>query len=189
MERIQVRFEGGGTGAGEPSWGQREVHGVGGHAGRHMTMGGAATLPPGVGAQEFAAGFGLLISRHPALRTRFEPGPDNLLRRQVVRERGEVWLDVVDCDGPDRGRVGRGRGRSVRRAPRGRRRRPDGRALSRLSARPAPVPRDPRHHLCEHRADHPAPRRAKPPVSTPSRVSQNPPSSAFTIRIPIVYDH
>jgi hypothetical protein len=107
VERIRVQFEGGGLGAGEPSWGQREVYGVGGHEGRHVTMGGVSALPPGISAQAVADGLGHLIGRHPALRTRYLVGPANRLSRQAVHERGEVWLDVVDVDGPDPGRTAR----------------------------------------------------------------------------------
>lgn len=101
MERIKVQFEGDGVGAGEPTWGQREIYGVGGEQGRHVTMGGAVPLPPGVSPDAFAEGMSYLISRHPALRTRFRRSPTDRVVQQVVAEGGEVWLDVVDADGAD----------------------------------------------------------------------------------------
>jgi Condensation domain len=102
VEQILVPFGGTGAGAGEPSWGQLDLWGVGGQEGREIPIGGVTPLPPGVGVGDVAAVLAYTVGRHPALRTRFEVGPDRRLVRQILSDRGEIVLSVLDVpDGGD----------------------------------------------------------------------------------------
>jgi Condensation domain len=70
-------------------------------AGDPLPLGGVRALPPGQSVADVAAGLGFIMSRHQSLRTRlrFRPGLEPL---QVVHDRGEIALEVVDAaDGDD----------------------------------------------------------------------------------------
>ncbi len=100
MEQILVPFRGSGEGRDQPSWGQREVWGVGGHEGRHVTLGGVTPLPPGVTLRAIAESVSVLMARHPVLRTRFRVDGANRLAGQVLDARGEIPLRIVESDHP-----------------------------------------------------------------------------------------
>jgi hypothetical protein len=96
-EQILVPFEGDGAGAGELSWGQRNIWIP---IRRHHTslpLGGARKLAAGVTVNDVAAQLRLLVSRHPALRTRveFDPVADREAR-QVLSPSGEIPVEIVD---------------------------------------------------------------------------------------------
>lgn len=96
-EQILVPFEGDGSGAGELSWGQRNIWIP---IRRHHTslpIGRARKLAAGVTIGDVAAQLGLLLSRHQALRTRveFDPAADRDAR-QVLSSSGEIPVEIVD---------------------------------------------------------------------------------------------
>ncbi len=101
VSRVPVHFEGDGGGVGELSWGQREMWGnIHRCTDTQITLAGVAPLPPDSTVENMAAVFGYMLGRHQSLRTRI--GSDNTGRlRQVVAERGETHLEVVDTDGVD----------------------------------------------------------------------------------------
>lgn len=101
VEQILVPFQAADRGRGEPSWGQRELWGVGGHEGRHVTLGGVTALPSGVSTEIVADALSALVSRHPTLRTRFDIDADRQLSGQVLSAAGEVPLTVIDTDRPE----------------------------------------------------------------------------------------
>jgi hypothetical protein len=100
MEQILVPFEAADAGCGEPSWGQRDMSGVGGQEGRHITMGGATALPPGTSVEAVVDGIRFLMVRHPSLRTRFRIDSARRLCEQVVYPRGELVMAVIDAQDP-----------------------------------------------------------------------------------------
>ena len=101
VTRIPVEFEGDGGGTGELSWGQREMWGnIHRQAKTQLTLAGLAPLPPGTTVESVAAGFGFLLGRHQSLRTRIRADETGRLQ-QVIAERGETHLEVVDTDGAD----------------------------------------------------------------------------------------
>jgi hypothetical protein len=99
-ETVLVRFEGQGTGVAELSWGQREIWAVMRQKGHWLSVGGVRQLPPGRTVQDVAEDLRYAMSRHQALRTRlrFTAGGAPL---QVVADRGEIALEVVEADGDD----------------------------------------------------------------------------------------
>ncbi|HEX4703826.1 MAG TPA: condensation domain-containing protein, partial [Pseudonocardiaceae bacterium] len=101
VTRIPVHFDGDGGGIGELSWGQREMWGnIHRSANTQITLAGLAPLPATMIVEDVAAGFGFLIGRHQSLRTRIRPDEAGRLQ-QVVADRGETCLEVVDADGAD----------------------------------------------------------------------------------------
>lgn len=102
MEQIPVPFHAADQGRGEPSWGQRELWGVGRHLGRHVTFGGVTALPRGTSVQAVADSFSGLIARHPTLRTRFRVDAAGRLAEQVVSADGEIAVTLIDADEPAR---------------------------------------------------------------------------------------
>lgn len=110
MERIRVAFDGADNGGGgdstdtstaQPTWGQRELWGVGGQEGRAISMGGITPLPPGATVEYVAGVLRYIMGRHQTLRTRFRLDADGRLREQVLHPSGEIDLDVVDAGSDD----------------------------------------------------------------------------------------
>lgn len=102
MEQILVPFHAVDRGRGEPSWGQRELWGVGAHLGRNVTLGGVTALPRGMSVRAVAESIGALMARHPALRTRFEIDGAGRLSEQIVSADGEIAILLVESDEPER---------------------------------------------------------------------------------------
>jgi hypothetical protein len=103
-ERVPVRFEGDGAGAGELTWGQRELWEQMRQRQTWMPVGGVLRLPPGTTVADVAADLRFVMSRYPSMRTRLRFDPDG--PRQVVAAAGELELEVVDAaDGADPARV------------------------------------------------------------------------------------
>lgn len=95
MSRVLIRFAGEGSGVGELSWGQQEIWRAVRRYGNSLSLGGVTALPGGITVAEVAAGFGFLIGRHQALRTRLTFDEHGHVR-QVVADRGEIGLEIVD---------------------------------------------------------------------------------------------
>lgn len=101
MEQIPVRFSGPGAGCAPLTWGQKQVLRDMEESGQTLNMSDVQPLPPGTRVSEVAATLAGLMSRHPALRTRFPVQQDGSLR-QVATESGELFLQVADMpDHPD----------------------------------------------------------------------------------------
>jgi hypothetical protein len=99
LSEISVGFHGDGAGVGELTWGQMGIWRATQRNDRPMNL--AWQLPPPAGASlaDVAGMLRLMVSRHPALRTRlrFVTGPSGDRRpQQVVAGSGEVPLHVVD---------------------------------------------------------------------------------------------
>jgi Condensation domain len=93
-ERVLVPFSGQQTGAAPLTWGQRAVWQDMQTADRSMCLAEVSTPPAGATAEYIMTRFADLVGRHPALRTRLEPGaPDG--PRQVVHACGQVAVDIV----------------------------------------------------------------------------------------------
>lgn len=106
LTEIPVRFDGGGAGAGELTWGQMAIWRASQRNNRTMNF--ASSMPPPEGASSVAAVAAMLrfmVSRHPALRTRlrFADGPSGDRHpQQVIAGSGEVPLYIADIgDGDD----------------------------------------------------------------------------------------
>ncbi|MFL6140483.1 MAG: condensation domain-containing protein [Labedaea sp.] len=101
MDRILVRFEGDGCGAGELTWGQRDIWEGMRRLGSSLGVGGVVPLGSGTQVRDVADMLRFLVGRHQSLRTRlrFTGGAEP---RQVVSNSGEVPLEIVDAaDGED----------------------------------------------------------------------------------------
>jgi hypothetical protein len=98
VERIRVTFEGDGAGVAEPTWGQRELWGVGGQEGRAIAMGGVTPLPPGMTVDDTADVLRYIMGRHQTLRTRFRLDPRGRLHQQVLYGSGDIALEVYDAE-------------------------------------------------------------------------------------------
>lgn len=105
MEQILVPFHAADHGRGEPSWGQRELWGVGTERGRHVTFGGVTALPRGTSVEGVADSIGRLMARHPTLRTRFHVDASERLSEQVVAAEGELAIALVDADEPEQAAI------------------------------------------------------------------------------------
>lgn len=101
MDQILVPFQAADEGRGEPSWGQRELWGVGPHKGRHVTFGGVTALPRGTTVEAVADSVSGLMVRHPTLRTLFNVDESRRLSEQVVVSSGEIPLALVDAEQPE----------------------------------------------------------------------------------------
>lgn len=99
MMRVLIRFAGEGAGAGELSWGQQEIWRAIQRYGDSLSLGGVTALPEGTSVDEVAATFGFLVGRHQSLRTRLAVG-ERGRTRQVVADRGELELEVLDTADP-----------------------------------------------------------------------------------------
>jgi len=95
MEQIPVRFSGPGAGCAPLTWGHKQVLGDMEESGQTLNMSDVQALPPGTRVSEVAATLAGLMSRHPALRTRFPAAQDGSLRQEVT-ESGELFLQVAD---------------------------------------------------------------------------------------------
>ncbi len=92
-QRVLVPFSGSQTGTAPLTWGQRAVWQGMQACGHSLCLAEFRRMPDGATAEDVAAQFAGLVSRYPALRTRFEAapgGPD-----QVVHGSGEVAVDIV----------------------------------------------------------------------------------------------
>jgi hypothetical protein len=97
-DRILVPFDGVGAGAGELSWGQREMWSAMCRTGSSLGIGGVLPLPEGTTVGRAADMVSFMLSRHQSLRTRLRlrsGGPPV----QVVSGVGEVPLEIVDTGG------------------------------------------------------------------------------------------
>jgi Condensation domain len=99
-DTVIVRFEGAGSGVAELSWGQHEIWQVMADKGDSLPIGGVRALPPGQTVADVAAGLRFVMGRHQSLRTRLQLVSGGL-PRQVVHDRGEVALEVVDAGDGD----------------------------------------------------------------------------------------
>ena len=98
--RIVVPFEGAGSGAGELSWGQREMWGAIRRRGSSLAIGGVIPLRAGTTVEDVAAELRFIMSRHQSLRTRLSLRADGS-PRQVVAASGEICLEVIDVGDAD----------------------------------------------------------------------------------------
>ena len=99
-DTVIVRFEGAGSGVAELSWGQHEIWQVMADKGDSLPIGGVRALPPGQTVADVAAGLRFVMGRHQSLRTRLRLVPGGL-PKQVVHDRGEIALEVVDAGDGD----------------------------------------------------------------------------------------
>jgi hypothetical protein len=95
--RVAVPFAGEGSGQGPLTWGQVTIWLTIQKQRCSLGVGEAAPLPPGMSLEALIAGFSFLIGRHQSLRTRVGFDADGNAV-QVVSERGEVPLEIVDVD-------------------------------------------------------------------------------------------
>ncbi len=93
-EKVLVPFAGSQTGTAPLAWGQRAVWQDMQATGHSLNLADASRLPAGITAEDVAARFASVISRHPALRTRLDADAQGSLR-QVVHASGEIALDIV----------------------------------------------------------------------------------------------
>ncbi len=105
FSEIPVAFHGKGAGAGELTWGQMGIWRATQRNRRNMNLIWPVPLPAGTTLAEIVARLRLMVSRHPALRTRlrFVDGPSGDGHpQQVIAESGEVPLHIADVgDGDD----------------------------------------------------------------------------------------
>jgi hypothetical protein len=99
-DTVIVRFEGAGSGVAELSWGQHEIWQVMADKGDSLPIGGVRALPPGQTVADVAAGLRFVMGRHQSLRTRLRL-VSGALPKQVVHDRGEIALEVVDAGDGD----------------------------------------------------------------------------------------
>lgn len=92
---IPVSFHGGGAGEGDLSWGQREIWAAMREQESSLSGGAVAPLPPGADIDYAVSLLSYLMGRYPSFRTRLRFGPNGTVR-QVVAERGEIPMAVVD---------------------------------------------------------------------------------------------
>jgi Condensation domain len=94
---VMVPFHGPGAGVGELSWGQAEIWSAIVAQQSSLHIGGVAEFPVAKDLDEIVAGLGWMLGEHQSLRTRMRFEPDGHVL-QVVADRGEVPLRVVDAD-------------------------------------------------------------------------------------------
>ena len=92
---MPARFAGGGAGAGELTWSQRELWDGMRLKRTWLPIGAAMRLPAGSTVEGALAELRFLMSRYPSLRTRLRLDPDG--PRQVVAAAGETRLEIVDA--------------------------------------------------------------------------------------------
>lgn len=97
-DEITVRFAGPDTGTAPLTWGQREIWVPIELAGRTLGLGGAMPVPSTTTVDEVATVLRFAMSRHQALRTRFECDGNGRPVQQLVGQAGTVALDVFDVD-------------------------------------------------------------------------------------------
>lgn len=96
-----IAFEGEGRAVAPVTWGQREIWKVFEREGRSINLTGRVALPPGITVERMAGDLRHVMSRHQALRTRFRFGDDGAPAEQVLADRGEAALAIVDIDDED----------------------------------------------------------------------------------------
>ena len=104
VDRVLVPFEGEGAGVAELSWGQREIWSVMRAKGQSLSIGGVRPLPPGRTAPDVADDLRFMMGRHQSMRTRLRFTQDGTAL-QVVADRGEIALEIVDAGGEDPAKV------------------------------------------------------------------------------------
>jgi hypothetical protein len=115
LNAIVVRFEGEGSGVDELAWGQWEILAAMLRQGTWLPVGGTVALPEGTTVDDMAGELRWHLTRHHAMRTRLRFDADGV--RQVVSDRGEITLEVVDADGADPADVAAGVERRFRETP------------------------------------------------------------------------
>src|SRR6185503_14772556 len=83
--------------------------------GTWLPVGGTVALPEGTTVDDMAGELCWHLTRHHAMRTRLRFDADGV--RQVVSERGELTLEVVDAGGADPAEVAAGVERRFRETP------------------------------------------------------------------------
>jgi hypothetical protein len=104
LSEIRVEFHGEGAGAGELTWGQMGIWRATQRNGRNMNLAWPMPPPAGASVADVASMLRVMVSRHPALRTRlrFAEGPSGRRHpQQVVAGSGEVPLHIADIGGGD----------------------------------------------------------------------------------------
>lgn len=96
-QRVTVPFAGEGSGEGPLTWGQLAIWRTIQQQRCSLGVGDASPLPEGTSLESVIAAFSFLIGRHQSLRTRvgFDADGDVM---QVLAQRGEVPLEIVDVD-------------------------------------------------------------------------------------------
>jgi hypothetical protein len=89
-----VRFDGGSTGAGGLSWGQRELWLVIEEKHNWLPIGTVLPLPAGTTVEKAAGDLEFTMSSYPTMRTRLRLDPDG--PTQVVHASGELRMEIVD---------------------------------------------------------------------------------------------
>lgn len=97
-DEVTVDFAGSDAGTAPLTWGQREILVPMELAGRTFGLGGAMPIPPTTTVDEVATVLRFAMSRHQALRTRFDCDATGRPVRQIVGRVGTVSLDVFDVD-------------------------------------------------------------------------------------------
>jgi hypothetical protein len=95
--RVTVPFAGEGSGEGPLTWGQRTIWHTIQQQRCSLGVGDASPLPEGTSLESVISAFSFLIGRHQSLRTRVGFDADGRAT-QVLSERGEVPLEIVDVD-------------------------------------------------------------------------------------------
>jgi hypothetical protein len=116
MGTIVVPFVGVGGGEGPLAWGQLQCWRAMVEIGSSLTMGFVFPFPDGLSAEELAGDIGFWMSRYASMRTRVRIGADGSVT-QVVHERGEVEVLLVDAGDDEPGQVAEellGRWKAVR---------------------------------------------------------------------------
>jgi Condensation domain len=103
-ERALVQFAGAGAGVAELSWGQREMWSVMRMKGRWLPIGGVRQLPAGRTVADVVADLGFVMTRHQSMRTKLAFTADGT-PLQVVENRGEIPLEIVDAGDEDPAKV------------------------------------------------------------------------------------
>jgi hypothetical protein len=104
VSEIRVGFHGEGAGAGDLTWGQMGIWRATQRNDRSMNLAWPMPPPGGASLAEMAGMLRLMVSRHPALRTRlrFVDGPlGDRHPQQVIAGSGEVPLHIVDIGDSD----------------------------------------------------------------------------------------
>lgn len=105
-DQILIPFHGTGSGAGELTWGQRQIWKAMLETNTSQSMVAVAPLPPGRTAADLAAELEFYMCRYESMRTRLRFDPSGHVT-QVVSDSGEIALHIVDTGGDDPARVAR----------------------------------------------------------------------------------
>ncbi|GHJ47737.1 hypothetical protein Cs7R123_50790 [Catellatospora sp. TT07R-123] len=105
VTRIMVSFQGEGSGAGELSWGQREIWAAMRSQQSALPVGGCLPLPQGTTLDDMAAELRFNMGRHQSMRTRLCFDADGR-PTQVIAASGETALEVVEAGADDPAEVG-----------------------------------------------------------------------------------